>query len=125
MTKSKTIKKSKNYSAGGKKSLGLVLILNLLVFPSLFGIDRFYTGKIDAGLAMAIGTMSVIGLFVTTAVNFLSTLFLTFSILSNRDDVFLYGGVVFNKPNLFDKLVAIFAIILFIFYFSLSITLSR
>lgn len=97
-----------------KPSLGLTLLLNILVLPSLLGLDRFYTGNTKAGFAMLIGSITIIGLLVTIFITLLSTIFLIFSIFANNETVLLYGETKFDKSTTVDKIIGGISIIVLI-----------
>lgn len=89
--------------AAGGPSLGLTLVLSVF----MFGLDRFYVGQIGTGIALLIGSISIIGLIVVIPVYIIAQISLIMAILTNRTCAFTYGDVVFEPPNIVDKIIAV------------------
>lgn len=87
-----------------------------LMFATIgFGIDRFYVGQAGVGIALLIGYLTIFGTIVAIPVEWLSALSLVIAIFSNRVTAFMYGGeIVFEPPTVFDKIIAVVWIILWL-----------
>lgn len=90
-------------SCGNSPSLGLTLVLSVIGF----GLDRFYVGQVKMGVAFLIGSLSIVGLVVIIPVQIIAQIALIMSILTNKSCVFMYGDVIFEPPNVVDKIIAI------------------
>lgn len=101
-------------------SPGLTLVLSAF----LFGIDRFYVGQVGWGIALLLGTISIVGLIIVIPIYFITQIALVVMILTGRTYCFAYGsGVVFQKPTIVDKAIAlIFLVILFTALLTLVLT---
>lgn len=96
-----------------RPSLGLTLIFATFGF----GTDRFYVGQVGVGIALLIGYLTGLGAIVAIPVEWLSALSLVVAILSGRTRAFMYGdGVMFEKPTLFDRVIAVLWILLLVLF---------
>ena len=94
-----------------------------LIFATFgFGTDRFYVGQAPLGVALLISYLLVFGMLVGIPVSLLSAFSLVVMILSDRQTAFMYGRyVIFERPTITDKVVAVLWISLMIFLIGVGI----
>jgi TM2 domain-containing membrane protein YozV len=104
-------------------SKGVALILATLFGP--LGIDKFYVGATDLGVAQLVATILVVGLIWSGPYAFISILTLVLTILFGIN-TFFYPEVKWSTKNpSFDKGVAICVVVLLLLSFILSFTIKQ
>lgn len=91
----------------------IALLLNAFPLTGIFGGHYWYTGLTTLALLQTILSLTIIGIFITLPISYLSAFILILSILFGISN-FMYPGVKFHPTTSLDRYIAYFIIGIYI-----------